>query len=173
MYYVNAQCDLWGLYEPVVLPFVNITEFFCLQGTISIGYFIIRILCWFMVARFDPRKIFWFVDRKIPGSKCSFTFKPPPPNNLSSNSCDVCVNFVFRHKPSKNLEKSETAHLNGLEYFDPFVERNLEHPTTWVHTHTDEFCEIRKISKSFDILINTFFFRKNRPKFVIFDYCYL
>ncbi|VVC32586.1 Hypothetical protein CINCED_3A023910 [Cinara cedri] len=30
----------------------------------------------------------------------------------------------------KNQEKSEAVHLNGLDYFDPFLERNLEHPTT-------------------------------------------
>lgn len=36
----------------------------------------------------------------------------------------------IKRKPSKNQEKGEVAHLNGIEYFDPFLERNLEHPTT-------------------------------------------
>lgn len=36
----------------------------------------------------------------------------------------------FRRKSSKNQEKSEVSHLNGIDYFDPFLERNLEHPTT-------------------------------------------
>lgn len=36
----------------------------------------------------------------------------------------------FRHKVSKSQEKSESIHLNGVDYFDPFLERNLEHPTT-------------------------------------------
>ncbi|CAH1709918.1 proton-coupled amino acid transporter-like protein pathetic isoform X1 [Aphis gossypii] len=35
-----------------------------------------------------------------------------------------------KRKPSKKLEKGEVAHLNGIDYFDPFLERNLEHPTT-------------------------------------------
>ncbi|XP_060877565.1 proton-coupled amino acid transporter-like protein pathetic isoform X1 [Metopolophium dirhodum] len=35
-----------------------------------------------------------------------------------------------KRKSSKNQEKSEVVHLNGNEYFDPFLERNLEHPTT-------------------------------------------
>ncbi|XP_001951501.1 proton-coupled amino acid transporter-like protein pathetic [Acyrthosiphon pisum] len=33
-------------------------------------------------------------------------------------------------RPFKCQEKSEVAHLNGIDYFDPFLERNLEHPTT-------------------------------------------
>ncbi|CAI6359593.1 unnamed protein product [Macrosiphum euphorbiae] len=33
-------------------------------------------------------------------------------------------------KPNNNLEKGEDAHLNGIDYFDPFIERNLEYPTT-------------------------------------------
>ncbi|KAL4105263.1 hypothetical protein QTP88_020520 [Uroleucon formosanum] len=33
-------------------------------------------------------------------------------------------------RPFKSQGKSEVAHLNGIDYFDPFLERNLEHPTT-------------------------------------------
>jgi proton-coupled amino acid transporter len=35
-----------------------------------------------------------------------------------------------KRKSSKNQEKSEVAHLNDIDYFDPFLERNVEHPTT-------------------------------------------
>lgn len=35
----------------------------------------------------------------------------------------------FRHKPSQTFEKGEVLDLNGIDY-DPFLERNLEHPTT-------------------------------------------
>lgn len=82
--------------------------------------------------------------------------------NLSSNNYTFCVHFVFRHKSSKNLEK-EAVHLNGLEYFDPFVERNLEHPTTWVNT--DKFRKTHKISKSFNISMDTNIFSKKPLKF--------
>jgi len=41
-----------------------------------------------------------------------------------------------KRKSNTNLEKSEVVHLNGLEYFDPFLERNLEHPTTDCETLT-------------------------------------
>ncbi|XP_025203232.1 proton-coupled amino acid transporter-like protein pathetic [Melanaphis sacchari] len=33
-------------------------------------------------------------------------------------------------KPNKMFEKGEVAHLNGNIDYDPFLERNLEHPTT-------------------------------------------
>ncbi|XP_026818256.1 proton-coupled amino acid transporter-like protein pathetic [Rhopalosiphum maidis] len=42
-------------------------------------------------------------------------------------------------KPTKIVKKDEVSHLNGIDYFDPFLERNLEHSTTNGETLTHLF----------------------------------
>lgn len=41
------------------------------------------------------------------------------------------INMIFfRLNPIENQEKCEVVQLNNLNFFDPFLERNLEYPTT-------------------------------------------